>query len=241
MQDELYLSFENYLSNEMSEDDKITFEKRLNEDTEFLASFNLYKETSAFTENKFSEETSNFKNNLKSISTKYFAEQKPKKSRLIQLRPILYAVAAVLVLFFGLQLFQSDPQFNDYNSFGNASITERGDVTIENLKKAQDAFNDKKYKEAIPLFESVIKVYKTAEIDYLYAIALLQENRIPEAESIFNSLKNNNVIYKDNAIWCLALSKLKQKEYAACKALILQISEDGDYYEVSRKLLKDID
>jgi predicted Zn-dependent protease len=241
MQDELYIAFESYLCNEMSEVDKIAFEKRLKEDAEFLVSFNLYKETSAFTAHKFSEETALFKNNLKSVSRDYFEEQKPKKSKLIQLRPILYAVAAVLVLFFGLQLFQSDPQFEDYNQFGNASITERGEVPIDNLKKAQDAFNAKKYKEAIPLFESVIKVYKTSEIDYLYAIALLQENRIPEAEAIFNSLKNNNISYKDNAIWCLALAKLKQKDHAACKALILQISEEGDYYEVSRKLLKEID
>jgi tetratricopeptide (TPR) repeat protein len=144
-------------------------------------------------------------------------------------------------LFFGLQLFQSDPQFEDYNQFGNASINERGEVPIDNLKKAQDAFNAKKYKEAIPLFEQLIKVYKTPEIDYLYAIALLQENRIPEAEAIFNSLKNNNISYKDNAIWCLALAKLKQKDHAACKVLILQISEEGDYYEVSRKLLKELD
>ncbi len=241
MQDELYIAFESYLCNELSETEKIIFEKRLKEDAEFLASFNLYKETNNFTANKFSQETALFKNNLKSISKDYFASEKPKKSKLVQFRPILYAVAAVLVLFFGFQLFQNDPQFEDYNQFENASITERSEITVANLKKAQDAFNDKKYKEAIPLFESVLKTYKTPEIEYLYAIALLQENRIQESEIIFNALKNSNIVYKDNATWCLALSKLKQNDYAACKALILQISEDGDYYTTSRKLLEDLD
>jgi hypothetical protein len=241
MQDELYIAFENYISNEMSENDKIIFEKKLKDDPDFLTSFNLYKETSAFTAHKFSLETEQFKSNLKSISKDYFINQKPKKSKLVKLRPIFFSIAAILVLFFGLQFFENDPQFEDYNQFQNASITERSDVTLEDLNKAQNAFNDKKFNEAISIFQKVIKENKTPEIDYLYAIALLQENRILEAEAIFNNLKDNYVIYKDNALWCLAVSKLKQKDYKACKILILQISNDGDYYEVSRKLLEELD
>lgn len=241
MTDKLYLTFENYLSNEMSAEDKVIFEKKLAENPEFIAAFNLYKETTDFAELKFSGASKGFKDNLKNISTNHFATTKPKKSRIVQLRPIFYAVAAVLVLLFGLQLFQNDPSFEDFNQFGNAAIGERGSMVPTDLKKAEKAFNEKKYKEATPLFDSVLRQNKTDEVSYLYGIALLQEDRTSEAEKIFYNLKKENKLYADNATWCLALAKLKAKDYAACKALILEISEDADYYEASRKLLNDLD
>jgi tetratricopeptide (TPR) repeat protein len=241
MRDELYLSFENYLSNEMSAEESVAFETKLKEDAAFRADFNLYKETTVFTELKFSSASQDFKNNLKNISTNYFADAKPKKSKIVQFRPVFYAVAAALVLFFGLQLFQNDPTFEEYNQFENASIGERGNEVLGDIKKAEKAFNDKKYKEAIPLFESILKQNKTDEVSYLYGIALLQENRTQEAEKVFGQLKSSKSIYKDNATWGLALVKLKEKDYKACKVLILDIPEGTDYYESSRSLLKKLE
>jgi tetratricopeptide (TPR) repeat protein len=238
MRDELYLAFENYLSNEMSVKDKIAFEKKLTEDSEFQADFNLYKETTTLTALKFSAESQDFKDNLKSIGTQFFTDAKPQKSKVIQLRPIFYAVAAVLLMFLGLQFFQNDPTFEEYNQFENASIGERGNEETRNLKKAEKAFNHKNYIEAISLFESVLKQKKTDDITYLYGIALLQENRTSEAEKVFGQLKSDKSIYKDNATWALALCKLQLKDYQACKALLLEIPEGTDYYESSRKLLK---
>jgi hypothetical protein len=240
MQEELYLSFENYLNNEMPDNDKIIFENRLQQEPDFLASFNLYKETTGFAQLKFSKEADDFKANLKSISASHFAKETPSKTKVIQLKPWFYAVAAVLVLFFGLQLFQNgNPVFDNYNQFEPASITVRGENS-DNLAKAQKAFNDKNYKEAIPLFESILKQNNSPEINYLYGISLLQDNRILEAEKVFSQLRNGNTIYKDNAVWCLALAKLKQKDYIACKNFILEIPEGADYYEVSRKLLREL-
>jgi hypothetical protein len=241
MQDELYIIFERYLNHEMSDHENEAFQKRLVEDPNFFTDFDLYKETSTFVQHRFSNQRNDFKTNLKKISNNHFTATKSQKTRVIPFRPIFYAIAAVLALFFGLQLFQNNPTFEEYNQFENAAIGERGDDLVENLKKAEKAFNDKKYKEAIPLLESVLKQTKTDEVAYLYGIALLQENRIIEAEKVFYSLKKENGLYKENATWCLALTKLKEKNYPVCKALLLELSPESDYYEMSRKLLKDLE
>ena len=100
MNEELYLSFENYLSNELSSEEKILFENRLQNDLDFKEKFEIYKESNQFLNTKFSAETVAFKENLKSIAKESFTENKPKKSKIIQLKTFVYAIAAVLVLFF---------------------------------------------------------------------------------------------------------------------------------------------
>ena len=168
-------------------------------------------------ENKFGQanELKAFKKNLKGISKDHFKKPKPK---VIAFKPWYYAVAASVAVLFGLFFLNqnSNPTFEDYNHPETAFFTERGEAN-DNLKLAQDAFNAKQYKKAIPLFETILKTDKSAEIQYFYGISLLEENRLPEAESVFTALKSGNSIYKNKAIWSLALSKLKQKDYKAVK------------------------
>jgi len=78
MQEELYIAFENYLHNEMTSEEKTTFENQLQSDEALKKQFELYKETSQFLEVKFSKETIDFKENLKSISKDHFADSTKK-------------------------------------------------------------------------------------------------------------------------------------------------------------------
>jgi hypothetical protein len=240
MQEELFITFESYIKNEMSPEDKIDFEGQLQDDKEFREAFELYKQTTLLLSNKFSPEANAFKENLKTISKDYFSQDMAKKSKIISFKPWVYAIAACLVLFFGLQLFQSNaPEFEDYNHPENAAFVERGDLD-QNLKLAQEAFNAKNYTNAILFFEIILKENPKPEFEYFYAISLLEENSIEKAEMILNKLKNGNTIYKENAIWYLALSKLKQKNYQECKVLLKQIDTDADYYEKAKRLLSEL-
>jgi predicted Zn-dependent protease len=241
MQEEtLYTTFERYLENEMTPEDKIEFERLLQDDKEVRKAFKLYKEAAVFVAHKFSPATDAFKENLKSISKEHFSHTTAKKSRIISFKPWLYAVAACLLLFFGLQLFQGiAPSFEDYNQPEKAAFVERGNLD-QNVKQAQESFNAQKYKEAILLFENIIQVNPKPEFSYFYAIALLEENNSEKAEIEFTKLKNGNTIYKQNAIWYLALSKLKQKEYKECKTLLAQITTESDYYEKAQQLLEEL-
>ena len=109
------------------------------------------------------------------------------------------------------------------------------------MNQAEEAFNAKNYKVAIPFFETVLKEKKTPEIQYFYGISLLETNKIQEAEAVFNELKAGTSIYKNKAIWSLALSKLKQKDYKSCKEILLTIPSDYEDYDQVQELLEELD
>jgi hypothetical protein len=241
MNEELYLSFESYLNNELSVEEKIAFESRLQNDYDIKEKFEIYKESNQFLKTKFSPETVTFKENLKSIAKESFVENKPKKGKIIQLRTFAYAIAAIFVLFFGLQIFQDNtPEYGNYNQHEQAHFTERGN-TIQSLKLAQEAFNNKKYKVAITNFEMVLKEHPRPEIKYFYAISLLEDNRFVDSELVLNDIVKSKSIYTNTATWYLALSKLKQKNYKSCKEILLTIPTDYEDYNQVEKLLKSLD
>ena len=240
MNEERYILFDQYLENELSAGEKTTFEKQLSEDQELASAFETFKELNLHLENKFGNETElkAFKKNLKSISAAHF---KSKKAKVVALKPWQYAIAASVALLVGLFVFQNiNPSFEDYNNPEMATFIERGDVN-ENLKLAQDAFNAKNYKAAIPYFEGVLKENKSSEIQYFYAVSLLEDNQFQKAETNLSELKSGNSIYKNKATWYLALSKLKQKEYKSCKEILLTIPDDFEHYDQVQELLNELD
>lgn len=240
MNEERYIIFEQYLANELSAEEKINFEKQLAEDTELASAFEIFKELNLHLENKFGNEMElkAFKKNLKSVSKEHF---KAKKSKVVAFKPWQYTIAASVAVLVGLFVFQNiNPSFDDYNNPEMATFIERGDVN-ENLKLAQDAFNTKNYKTAIPYFEGVLKVNKTPEIQYFYAISLLEDNQFQKAESNLSELKSGTSIYKTKAAWYLALSKLKQKDYKSCKEILLTIPDDFEDYDQVQELLNELD
>ncbi|KQO34373.1 hypothetical protein ASF10_01240 [Flavobacterium sp. Leaf82] len=239
MNEERYILFDQYLEGEMTVEEKNSFEKQLSEDPKLSSEFETFKEVQLRLKDKFEfeEEREAFKANLTTISDKHFNTNKPK---VVVMRPWFYAAAASIIVLFGLFFFDyNNPTFEDYDNPEPASFVERGD-TNANLKEAQTAFNDGKYKVAIPLFEEILKENKTPEIQYFYGIALLEENKYPKAESVFNELRSGTSAYKEKATWNLALSKLKQKKYKACKEILETISQDYENYDDVEKLLDEL-
>lgn len=241
MNEEHYIVFDQYLQDELSAEDKVKFENELAEDPELASAFDTFKELNLHLENKFgnADAFDAFKENLQSISTNHFKDSKP-KAKVIAFKPWIYLVAASVVVLFGLFLFNPNPNFEDFNQQENAYFTERGTVDA-NLKQAETTFNAKNYAAAIPFFEVVLKEKKTPEIQYFYGISLLETNKIQEAEAVFNELKAGTSIYKNKAIWSLALSKLKQKDYKSCKKILLTIPSDYEGYDQVQELLKELD
>jgi hypothetical protein len=241
MNEEHYIVFDQYLQDELSAEDKVKFESQLAEDPVLASAFDTFKELNLHLENKFgnADEFDAFKENLQSISNNHFQDSKP-KAKVIAFKPWMYLVAASVIVLFGLFLFNPNPNFEDFNQQENAYFTERGTIDA-NLKQAETTFNAKNYAAAIPFFEAVLKEKKTPEIQYFYGISLLETNKIQEAEAVFKELKAGTSIYKNKAIWSLALSKLKQKDYKSCKEILLTIPSDYEGYDQVQELLKKLD
>jgi hypothetical protein len=159
----------------------------------------------------------------------------------VAFKPWQYVIAASVAILVGLFVFQNiNPSFDDYNNPELATFVKRGDVN-ENLKLAQDAFNAKNYKAAIPYFEAILKANKSPEIQYFYAVSLLEENQFQKAETNLSELKTGTSLYKNKATWYLALSKLKQKDYDSCKAILQTIPDDFEDYDLVQELLNELD
>nr|WP_294785146.1 CDC27 family protein [uncultured Flavobacterium sp.] len=241
MNEERYILFDQYLQGEVTVDEKSNFEKQLIEDPELASAFESFKEMHFQLENKFGHEQERevFKENLTRISDNYFND---KETKVVSFKPWYLAVAASVAIMFGLFFFDYNhyPNFEDYNHPESAYFTERG-VSEETLKKAEDDFNVKRYDTAIPLFEAILKENNSLEIQYFYAISLMQVDKFVKAETIFKQLEEGNSVYKEKAKWNMALSKLKQGKYQECKEILQTISQDFEDYDDVERLLEELD
>jgi len=239
MNEELYISFENYLHNEMTPEEKAIFEEQLQDDTDFNEKFEAYKETTLLLEHKFSKETAAFKQNLSGISNANFADEGKQKGRAIAFKPWYYGAAASIAIVLGtwISMQNSEPRYQDFNQHEVASFIERNEADA-NLKTAQEWFNNKEYEKAVVVFEKIANA--NSEVQYFYAISLIETNNYAKAESLLNDLQDGNSVYKEKAIWYSALLELKQGNLEACKKFLQQIPEEAEDYEKAQKLLKDL-
>jgi tetratricopeptide (TPR) repeat protein len=241
MNEERYILFDQYLQNEMTAAEKTAFEKQLAEDSQFASEFETFRTVQFQLENKFGFETEReaFKENLNQIAEKHFNSDQPK---VVLMRPWYYAAAASVIILFGLFFFDynQNPVFNDYNHPGQAHFTERS-TTDMHLLQAEKAFNSRKFKDAVLFFEMALKDNKTPEVQYYYGVSLLEISEYQKAEAVFNELKAKSPVYKDKSLWNLALMKLKQKDYKACRQILQNISQDYEDYDEVQELLDALD
>jgi len=241
MKEEEFTFFEAYLSEELSEEERLSFENRLKKEPELSEAFNNYKELYGFLEHKFTTEkaTQAFTKNLSEISDGYFTNKK--KAKVIKFKPWQYAAAASVVLFLGITMFNNfggNPVYADFAAHETLSLTERGNQNQLYLS-AEQAFNSKNYEQAEQLFSEILVANpKLVEVELYKAISLIEINQFTAADTILLGISNQNSVYKYSAKWYLALSKLKQKQYDDCELLLKEIPVNTDWYEIAQKLLK---
>ncbi|WP_452223960.1 tetratricopeptide repeat protein [Lacinutrix chionoecetis] len=246
MEEQDYIIFDQYLLEELSAEERLAFEKRLESDAALKKSFDTYKDISSFLEHKFENEaeTDAFKQNLETISNKHFnkneaetvavAGEKTKTFTLIK-----YLAAACVALFFGIFAFNqfSNPTYSDYNSHEPMTVV-RGEGNVQELIEATKAFNSKDYEKANKLLKTVLeKDPNNKELQLYYAITHLELDNFKVADTELNKITSGQSAYKYRAMWYLALSKLKQKDSNASIALLKQIPEEADDYRQAQKLL----
>ncbi|UAB74146.1 M48 family metallopeptidase [Mesoflavibacter sp. SCSIO 43206] len=249
MEEQDYILFEDYLSGNLDENATNALETRLETDKAFKQSFSIYKDISAHLDHEIGneEKTMDFRANLDSISHNYFSklnaqqeEVKVKKSSGFY----KFAIAASVVLllgFFVFNQFSGDPSYSDFANYDQISLTVRGD-NDGLLKEAETAFNTKNYEEAELLFNQILEQDSgNTEIQLYKSITLIETNQFSEADELLKGLSEGNSIYKNKAMWYLALSKLKQDNLEACKNVLKNISEDAEDYNQAQKLLNKLD
>ena len=249
MEEQDYILFEDYLSGNLDKDATNAFETRLETDKAFKQSFRIYKDISVHLDHEIGneEKTMDFRVNLDSISHNYFSKLNAQQEEVETKKPFSFyklAIAASIALllgFFVFNQFSGDPSYSDFANYDQISLTVRGENDAL-LKEAETAFNTKNYEEAELLFNQILEEDSSnTEIQLYKSITLIETNQFSEADELLKAISEGNSIYKNKAMWYLALSKLKQDNLEACKNVLKNISEDAEDYNQAQKLLNKLD
>ncbi|MGS2761901.1 tetratricopeptide repeat protein [Sinomicrobium sp. M5D2P9] len=242
MEEQDYILFEDYLSGALSDEEKRKLEERLLHDDELRESLALYKEVSAYLDRTFgkADDTAAFREKVSDISEDYFLKNTDARKGIRRLRPWQMAVAASVLVILGIFFSRriGVPAYEDYADYPQLSLVVRGDDhTLR--KEAETAFNAGDYAKASVLFEDILEEDGTnTEISLYYAVSLVEQGRFKEADEVFAGLMTSRSVFRSEAMWYGALSKLKQKDYPGSAGILRKIPEDSDRYGEAQKLLK---
>ena len=243
---------EKYLKKQLSEGEQISFEKRLQNDAEFKEQFLFEKEmfdsfsddSWSFIENNESDEIREldtfFKSDeLQSLKKTIAAgEQAFKKKPTPKIRKLYFIpIAASIALAIGVFYKNFNTTVNNeqlYNTYlaqtTLPSFVNRGDTDKVNLAKGETLFNDKKYSQAVDIFEEALKTNKDNANLFLYtAVSYIELNQYKKASNTINALINSDLIDAQKGYWYKGLLYIKQKKYKKAKNTF-KLIVDKSYY-----------
>ena len=234
-----------YINGEMTADESASFEALMKEDTELRDEVRLYRDIqdSLKTELHPSSGEQDLRNTLEGMNEEYFSAQKP-KAKIVTFRRTRWISAIAAVLVMGVLLtvwspWKKNDLYDQYAETQMPGVSERGSKSDSLLKKAAEEFNNKKFTEAIPLFEQVLTEDKeNAMVHYYHAIALLQDGKTESSRNELTTLYNGTSLFRYDAAFYIALSYLKEKNKTACKDWLEKIPADAGSYGKARELLK---
>jgi hypothetical protein len=238
MNEEIYLSFDRYLTYEMQADERAAFELQLATDPALAEKLRIYQEVQEIVGPRYqrAEQENAFRKNLELIGKE---EIGTKTERNVKLNWYAWAAAAsiALVCAFLFYTYSSTPEYSDYAHYEPLALVERGNEDATALK-AQQAFNAQQYAEAVQAIDVLLAHDDKNDALKLYkGISLLELDRTADANRLFAEVSNGPSIYKDKARWMLALSALKQKDYKTCENFLEKIPKDSPEYKQAQDLL----
>lgn len=223
MKNSNYLQYEDYLKDILTETERKALEELLQKDLDARKEFEKYKKLRSHLTIVSSTKSSSkeLEHNLETLGKKYFIEQKPtkifnmkKSSNSISWMRAFAASAIILVCVLGGTVGVAEMKFSNKAIAQNVNTpnllpnfvdsTVRGESeTTANLSsdqiefiKANKAYNNKQYTEAIAAFENY-KVLNTMEdekyrADYFMALSYLATDKEFEARKILDNMSNGS-------------------------------------------------
>lgn len=233
-----------YLDADLSDYERKSFERRLNEDSAFSEEFYEFKSIYNVLENRLAPERASVLETINQANANFKSESSTdvRDKKVIVFKPWKYGIAATILLAVGLFLFNNfdKPAYSDYATHETISLSLRSDAD-EITKNAETAFNAKNYEDAINYFNELLKISpEDMELQYYKAVALVESNKYDEADSLLNNIGESNSVYSSKAKWLNALSWLKQQRYDEAKKILNTIPSSSPEYKKAQKLLSDL-
>lgn len=243
---------ERYLANEMSDAEKVWFEKELDGNDNLRAELNLRKQTDKIL---IDQDVISLRNKLSEIEKRRQNAGKPlDKPDKINIRysgGIYIRYAAVLagiiligsLIFLPVRTLSSDDIMKRYYRAYEPPTAQRSAHTAADadFTQALEFYNTHDYNKAAVLFTKVLESKPNdMETVLLNGVSNFEEKKYPEAKQSFGKvIDDQNNLFIDQAKWYLALCYVKTDETAKAKELLKVISrEDGIYKKDAAAILK---
>jgi tetratricopeptide (TPR) repeat protein len=240
---------ERYLADEMSEDEKLSFEKKLEGNETLRAEVELRKKTEAILRR---QDILNLRSKLTSIEQNARKKEATVRTMRVTTPVVLRYAAAVAVLavlgsvvIFNDTHVTSDELVSRYYQKYEAPSSQRSGNTMssEDFSLAMEFFNTNDFASAATMFRKVVeKDPLDMQSQLLNGVSNFEDKKYPEAkESFVNVIDNNNNLFIETARWYLALCYIKTNDKAkAEEQLKVLVGEGGYYSKNSRKILRKI-
>jgi len=248
---------EAYLNGEMTVDERILFEEKVQNNPDVASEFQLYKEMRAiYDENDWelakkrstndkvieyerflkSNEGKSLADSIKNAEKDYFIEKPKSGFKRIYLYAGSVAAAVVLAILIYTQINKPVDTKSLYASNKNwddlPSLTLRDKNTT--LASAEKLFRQKEDKEAIQLFQAYDSGKdRTVDPQVLLYIGAtqLELNRSEDAMETFKRLQNSNSLDASKAHWYLALTYLKMGKKEEVKQELQTLLDNATGYK----------
>jgi tetratricopeptide (TPR) repeat protein len=235
---------ERYSSGEMSDAEKLWFEKELEGNEKLRNEVNLRKRTDEVLK---SQNIISLRNKLSNIEKRREVIKPVKntgRNNYLKYAALIAALAVIgsITVFNGKKL-SSDEIINRYNKTYQVPSASRSGNSSTNadFTLALEYYNTKDYERAADMFSKVVESNpKDMQWTLLNGISNFENNKYPEAKgSLGKVIDGKNNLYIDHAEWYLALCYLKTDELDKAVQLLEAIkNEDGIYKTDARKILR---
>ena len=252
-----------FLRNNLSEEERDFFLKKMEQDTAFKEKVSFERELFQ----SLNEEEWHFidenKENVKEYAKIFDSEETQKTKEILKREQALYKksitkntikkkfyhIAALVVLLFAVYSIvnfknSTDRLINKYlNKTELPSIIERSEEK-NTLIQAQNLFEKGEYSNALLIFQQELKNPKNTNATiYLYVgISQIQLKNLDAALYTFDKLAKSNLLDAPKGIWFKALVYIKMDEIGKAKVLLKTIIKNKSYhYKEAKKVLKTLD
>ncbi len=227
---------ERYLADEMSEAEKLWFQKELEGNERLRNEVDLRKKTDNILKSK---DILSLRNKLSEIEKhKASTVVTSKTDRGVYVRFAAVISIAILVGLFvlmpGKKLSTDDIMNKYYKTYEPATSQRSATVSISNdFDQALEFYHTRDFTNAAKYFSKVIgEKPKDMYSTLLYGISNFEDKKYPEAKSSFGKvIGNNNNLYIDQAEWYLALCYINTDEKGKALNLLQKIHRENSIYK----------
>ncbi|CAL2091200.1 conserved hypothetical protein [Tenacibaculum sp. 190524A05c] len=256
---------ENFLRNELSDQERTSFLERIKSDPDFKEQYLLEKqlheslneEDWSFVNTIDSKEADEYEalfkseeiQNLKEVIKNASTNSKGDRSKVIRL--LTGIAAAVVIGIFALRpilspsVLDTNTLYASYADFNNLpSFAERSSEDInENLVTAEKLFKEKNYEKAAFTFNTILDSDKSLSGAYIYAaLAESELGNFDKAIEVLNELESSDLIDSEKAYWYKSLVYIKANQVEQAKKELKSIIEKSLFNKgKAQELLKELE